>query len=89
VFCQRAEKFREVLDCGSPLPLLHANPAGEKAAGGCRSPRRWRASDQATTRKWKNIHSQQGLCTSQTGHLFYPQMTRITRIKIKKICVHL
>jgi hypothetical protein len=30
-----------------------------------------------------------GLCTSQTGRLFYPQMTQISPIKNKKICVHL
>jgi len=36
----------------------------------------------------KNNRFLAGLCTSQAGHLFYPQMTRMTRIKIKKICVH-
>ena len=41
---------REVLDCGSPLPLWNADwPT--KAAEGCRSPRRWRAS--APTKRFR------------------------------------
>jgi len=29
-FCKPAGKFREVLDCGSPLPLSRRTPAVEK-----------------------------------------------------------
>ena len=33
---------REVLDCGSPLPLSRCQPHDGKSAEGCRSPRRCR-----------------------------------------------
>jgi enediyne biosynthesis protein E4 len=38
--CHRHSRFREVLDCGSPLPLFGAIRANrKKAAEGCRSPK--------------------------------------------------
>jgi hypothetical protein len=41
-------RIREVLDCGSLLPLRVARPVVEKAAESCRSTRHWRATEAAS-----------------------------------------
>ena len=45
-FCLPAGNFREVLECGSPLPLWSRQPRGGKAPENWRTPRRCRATSQ-------------------------------------------